>query len=518
MGALRPGASERGQILVITAAGLITLLLIGALVVDLGFSWMLRREEQNAADPGAIAAARWLRDPTTGNASTNMPAMKNDACFYAQQNGFFIGDASCTSAFASGDLKVQTPPIGGDYSGRPDAVQVIIRSSHPSFFGRIIGQDKAFVSTDAVAVYSAGNSNSASLVALKPDCSGGAAGQISGGGTVKIFPTVAGTLGGYVHINSPCGTSMDDVCANGVGSSALAISGTLIAPQTNVRGSCTYNGTGASGLQCYATSPCLDEGATQLGDPLKNLPEPILSAFPNGTCPDGSASTPTSTAGCELKKTSGGSVACPDVGGIGVCHLTPGVYYGGWDVKSNVKVQLEPGMYILAGGGIKLSGSSSIEAVTSASGLDARITIFSTDGPGCATGIGAQCQGAITFTANQAFRAKATNATTCAAVTPTICPWKGILLWQDGTASNPTAAIKMGGEASTVMAGTIYAPLADVEINGGTSTTGCSGGATESCLSIQIISYTWKIDGDALVEMPYDPGEIYQFPQRGLVE
>jgi hypothetical protein len=497
---------------------MLTLLLVAALVVDLGFSWMLHREEQNAADPAALAAARWLRDPVTGNATSDPSRMRADACFYAQRNGFFVGDAGCATALAAGDLRVNNPPTSGDFSGRSDAVQVIIRGTHPSFFGRIIGQTTATVTTDAVAVYSADNSNSASLVALQPDCSGGAAGKVSGGGTIKIFPTVPGADGGYVHVNSPCGSSRDDVCANGVGSSGLAISGTLIAPQANVVGSCTYSGTGANGLQCLSGSSCLDEGAIPLGDPLKNLPKPTPSAFPNGTCPDGTASTASSTTACELKKTTGGSVACPDVSGIGVCHLTPGVYYGGWDVKSNVRVELEPGMYILAGGGIKLSGSSSIEAVSNASGLDARITIFSTDGPGCGSGITVQCQGAVTFTANQAFRAKATNSSTCAAVSPSICPWKGILLWQDGTASNPTGAVKLGGQASTIMAGTIYAPKANVLISGGTSTSGCSGTVTASCLSIQIISYTWEVNGGALVEMPYDPAEIYQLPQRGIVD
>ncbi len=513
-----PRRSERGQVLIITAAALGALLLIGALVVDLGFSWMLRRQEQNAADPAAIAAARWLRDPVT-NAATSVPgAMRADACFFAQQNGLFARDSACTGAIGAGDLQVNHPPASGDYSGRLDAVQVVIRSTHPSFFARIIGRDTATITTDAVALNSAGNSNSASLVALQPDCSGGAAGKVSGGGTVTIYPTVAGATGGYVHVNSPCGSSTDDVCANGVGSSGLAISGTLVTPQANVKGSCTYNGSGANGLQCLAVAPCLDEGAVPLGDPLADLPEPRLSDFPNGTCPNGTASTPSSTAGCELKKTTGGSAACPDVGGIGVCQLTPGVYYGGWDIKSNVKVKLEPGMYILAGGGIKLSGSSSIEAVTNAAGLDARITIFSTDGPGCASGIGTQCQSAITFTANQAFRAKATNSTTCAAVTPSICPWKGILLWQDGSASSPDVTVKLGGQASTIMAGTIYAPKGDVQISGGTSTTGCSGTATASCLAIQIISYRWTIAGKASVDMPYDPGELYQFPQRGLVD
>ena len=143
--------------------------------------------------------------------------------------------------------------------------------------------------------------------------------------------------------------------------------------------------------------------------------------------------------------------------------------------------------------------------------------IFSTDGPGCPT-IGAQCQDSITFTAQQAFRAKALNSATCGLVSPQACPWKGILLWQDGSASNPDAPVTLGGQSSTVLAGTIYAPMANVTINGGSSTTGCTAGPSEGCLAIQIISYTWKIDGGGLVEMPYDPAELYQFPSRGLID
>jgi hypothetical protein len=518
----------RGQILVVVAAGLVVLLGIGALAVDLGFSWMLHRQEQNAADPASIAAARYLKD-ATGNYAWNQTDGENEACFYARENGFFPdatqNNMSANGCVAANDprgttIEVHAPPVSGPKAGIPGYVQVIISSSHDSFFARIFGQQNPTVTTGAVAANTAGNANSSSLVALQSECAGGAAGKVTGGGTVHIFPAAGVTAqGGYVHVNSPCGGSTDDNCQNGVGSSALAISGTLITPYAYVDGSCTYNGSGASGLQCEITSPCLDEDAIQQGDPLAGLPEPELSAFPNGVCPDGTPSTPSSTAGCDLKK---GASVCPDDGsGIGVCHLTAGVYYGGWDVKSNVSVQLDPGLYILAGGGIKLSGSSSIEAIADATGtIEARITIFSTDGPGCPT-IGAQCQGAIRFTANQAFKAKATNTASCQAIVaaggPNTCPWRGILLWQDGTASNPSADVTLGGQASTIMAGTIYAPLAEVLINGGTSTTGCSGGASASCLSIQIISYRWKIDGNATVDMPYDPSELYILEQRGLV-
>src|SRR5437870_336373 len=98
--------SERGQVLIVTAASLIVLLGIAALVVDIGFSWMVHRQEQNAADPGAIAAARWLKDPVTGQPAWNQTNADHDACFYAQQNGFFVGDTDCLIAInTSRDLK-----------------------------------------------------------------------------------------------------------------------------------------------------------------------------------------------------------------------------------------------------------------------------------------------------------------------------------------------------------------------------------------------------------------------------
>jgi hypothetical protein len=516
----------RGQILVITAASMIVLLGIAALVVDLGMSWMLHRQEQNAADPAAVAAARHLKDPL-GKATWNQIAGEADACFYARENGFFPNattfDKSPTGCVPANDpnaswLEVHRPPISGDFVGQMGKVQVIMGSTHKGFFGRIFSPFDAVVSTAAVAANEAGNSNSSSLVALQSECKAGSAADVDGGGEIRIFAADPSIDGGYVHVNSPCGGSSDDVCDNGVGSAALSISGTLTTPYAYVNGSCTYNGSPPSGLRCQPSTvtSCLDEDALPLGDPLANVPEPRLSTFPDGKCPDGSTSLPTATKPCQL-----GDKDCPVDPlnpGISVCTLQPGVFYAGWDVQKKVRLQLEPGMYILAGGGISLTGTdASIEAVTSPTGVDARVTIFSTDGPGCPS-IGKQCQGEVKFTAAQAFRAKALNAATCGAVTPQACPWKGILLWQDGTVRTPGSAVSLGGQTSTVLAGTIYAPASQVDVSGGSATTGCVSGPTSGCLAIQIISLRWKVTGGGLVEMPYDPSELYQLDLRGLVD
>jgi hypothetical protein len=264
-----------------------------------------------------------------------------------------------------------------------------------------------------------------------------------------------------------------------------------------------------------------------MSDPLAGLQEPRIGDFRVPKCPKGIPQSTTATTGCKIGGNQsvgpgdGDGSGCIQIGSGGSatydCTLNPGVYYAGWSVASKTAVHLRSGMYILAGGGISLAGSSSIDSPDSVAG-SGRITIFSTDG-NCPA-IGGQCQGNITFTATQAFTAKATDSVTCAASIPTICDLKGILLWQDGTvdAYPAISKITLGGQASTTLTGTIYAPRGDVSINGGQNTTGCTGPiTTQSCLSIQIIAWTWKIDGNAIVDMPYDPSQLYQLEQQGLV-
>src|SRR5438874_11525880 len=99
---------QRGQILVIFTGGLVAILLVSSLVIDLGFVFMIRRAEQNAADPGAIAAARFI--PTA-----DVTAMRQAACFYARQNGFFPGATTDDGCIPANDpngtvLTVNYPP------------------------------------------------------------------------------------------------------------------------------------------------------------------------------------------------------------------------------------------------------------------------------------------------------------------------------------------------------------------------------------------------------------------------
>jgi hypothetical protein len=200
--------------------------------------------------------------------------------------------------------------------------------------------------------------------------------------------------------------------------------------------------------------------------------------------------------------------------------MDPGIYYAGWDIQGTVQVVMKPGMYVFAGFGIKMSAQSSLTSISGIDGsgnpIDARVTIFSTDyTAGCASRPNF-CEGDIHINSSGPLRLKATDKTTCQQVSPAICPWTGLLLWQDGTVVGTPGDVVINGQADLVLSGTIYAPKSSVTINGGSNGTGCSG-SPETCLAIQIISRQWTINGGGTVDMPYNPVDLYPILGQGLV-
>lgn len=491
-----------GQILVIFAGGLVALLAIAALVIDLGFTFTTRRLEQNIADPAAIAAARLI--PVVRANSGLYPQMRQAACAVARRNGLFpsaTDDSGCIPANdpAATKLDVFYPPVSpGRYQGGTGYVEVTLTQSRATFLGRLIGSPRATVATNAIAAFTNGDSNSNSLIALDPTPGHCSTGVVSGTNTVvKIQPAIDPStglpfVGGYVHVNSPCGNASNindpGVCGDGEGQSGLTMNSRgsdLQAPKVFVVGTCSKSNNNSF------TSP-LVEGAVQIGDPLADLPPPRISDYPAGRCgPTGPQLTPTGTNsnGCDFP--------------AGTTTLQPGVYYGGWKITNNSSVELAPGIYIIAGGGITLQGTSaSLEAVSGDPSVDARVMIFSTDNRqgSCASLNASQKQGPLNFSANSSFHAKALATG----------PYKGILLWQDGSGCQPDAPVSLGGNGDVLIAGTIYAPKALVTLNGGATGTGSA--------SVQVIAWQWSLTGGATLTMPYDPRELYQFEMKGLVK
>ena len=68
----------------------------------------------------------------------------------------------------------------------------------------------------------------------------------------------------------------------------------------------------------------------------------------------------------------------------------------------------------------------------------------------------------------------------------------------------------MSGNGALNLAGTIYAPAANVKITG-------NGDAVGTRLAVQVISWQWDVGGRGNLFMPYDPSQLYQITLRGLV-
>jgi hypothetical protein len=482
---MRTTRRDRGQVLVIFAAGLVTILAIMALVIDLGFTFMIRRTLQNAADPGAIAAARYIR---TGPGDTAEPVkMRQAACFYAEQNGLFPGAAGdVTACIPANDpsgtvLTVNWPPSNAapaPFKGEPAFVEVVLSRTHRSFLAQIIGIPSIGIATAAIAAFDNGDSNSSSLIALDPgnSCQ---AGKTHGTGDILIHPVVPGTDGGYVHVNSTCATGTPNSTCGSTGQGGLDLTGngTVTSPHTYVAGTCKASGT---------LSGPLTEGAVQIGDPLAELPAPAFGIpNPGGECGMGSGTFTTPTGpgagGCRFS-------------GAGTVHMQPGVYYGGWDIRNNVTLVLDPGIYVIAGGGIKLNAGGSITSVQGASGEPAPVLFLNTDNPVTHTG-----QADLDFTATATLKLHALDSG----------PYRGILVWNDRSGSNPTSQVTLGGQVSLDLAGTIYNPKGLVKMEGGSG--------VGSTASVQIIAWQFDVGGNANLDMPYDPNELYHFPAKGLV-
>ncbi len=467
---------EHGQVLVIFAAGLLALVAIAALVIDLGFVFVARRQAQNVADPAAIVAARYIR---AGGTYTDMV---NAACKVAHQNGLFGGQASTAACTVANDpqgtsMAVNYPPsaAGGTFAGRPGFVEVVVSRNQGTFLAGVVGIRSIMVSSSAVAAFNAGDSNSNSIIALDPtSCS---ALKTHGTGAITIHPVIPGTPGGYVQVNSNCSTGTPNTTCgtSGQGGLDLAGGGQVTSPGIFTAGTCKSN------------SPIggpLTEGAVRIGDPLAELAPPDPADYPAGQCgPTGIVTAPTgpNSAGCSFNN-------------AGVIHLLPGVYYGGWDIKNNVTLELGAGVYILAGGGIKLNTNGSITSVQGGSGTPAPVLIFNTDNPVTHTG-----------QANIDFNARAVL--TLAGIDTG--PYKGIVVWNDANGSNPTALIDLEGQSTLNVSGTIYSPKGNIKMEGGSSGL--------STASVQIIAWQIDIGGNAALDMPYDPSKLYQFDQKGLV-
>jgi hypothetical protein len=148
--------SERGQILVIVAAGMVVFLAMVALVIDGGNAWAQQRDTQNgtdaAAEAGATVLALNLPFKAAGEALPNSDAEVLAAVdqFAAQNN--IERESAVYTDFDGTELGIEVGSLGaGDPPDDADGVKVVATKEFDTFLAAIMGFSDLLARTDATA-------------------------------------------------------------------------------------------------------------------------------------------------------------------------------------------------------------------------------------------------------------------------------------------------------------------------------------------------------------------------------
>lgn len=154
---------ERGQVLVIVALSLVTLVAMVGLVVDGGYAWGKQRDTQNAADSGAKAGAIKLAENVAGVVPQNTDADIADSI----NDNVMANDLGTPVAYYTNIVGQMVTPSGALATDETDAAQVGAQTQIPpgaagvrvvtdqtfdTFLVRLIGFNTLTATADATAV------------------------------------------------------------------------------------------------------------------------------------------------------------------------------------------------------------------------------------------------------------------------------------------------------------------------------------------------------------------------------
>lgn len=146
-----PASAERGQVLVIVAAGMIGIIAMVALVIDGGYAWGQQRETQNGADAAAKAGAGALQQMYTGATVTNGDV----GCAVAQaatDNEVTLSSAQYTDFQGSVISDVGACGSSGLPPAQAQGVKANAEQEFDTFLAGIVGFSQLTAAADATAV------------------------------------------------------------------------------------------------------------------------------------------------------------------------------------------------------------------------------------------------------------------------------------------------------------------------------------------------------------------------------
>jgi hypothetical protein len=318
------------------------------------------------------------------------------------------------NAFSNGvngvTVTVNLPPSSGAYLANSKYLEVIVARPVATFFMRILTLSSVSVSARAVGGLTA-----------SPYC------------IVALDPSVAGalTLQGSATVNMPgCGVMVD---SNNSLALTIGNASCLTASAISVVGNYTSGG-------CIP-SPQPNVSADFVYDLFATLAAPAV-----GACQYNNTKVNTDTV------------------------LSPGVYCGGIDiVSSGHTITLNPGTYILNGGGLRASGGNTLQGTG--------VTFYNTVTAG-------QSYSDVSIQGNSTLRLSA----------PTSGPMEGILFFQDrNIPTTSTAGDRLSGDSNSFMDGAIYVPSGKITYAGNSSLTGYT----------NIVAKTIEFSGSSTVRSDY---------------
>jgi len=312
-----------------------------------------------------------------------------------------IGGAA-SNGFTNGanaaQVTVNHPPGSGFYTGNDAFVEAIISQPRPAIFMRILGFESATVSTRAVA----GAQDS-------PNC------------VYALDPTATHSFNtsGSASVNAACGIIVDSSSGSAlVSSGGGQVTATSIAVTGNAVGCCF--------------SPTPETSVPPEPDPFAGRAAPQFS-------------------GCDYTNLHVNSVTRV---------LTPGVYCGGIDISGgNSSVTFLPGLYVLNGGGLSVSGGGTINGTG--------VTFYNTGSAG------------------YAYKPLAISGGTMGMLAaPTSGPMEAILFFQDRSITSSQTNTVSGGSTLS-FEGALYFPTTPLNFSGNSS-----GSAAYTIIVAQTIDFS----------------------------
>ena len=425
--ALRFLRDQRGAVLPMVGAMVLLGIGVASLAVDMGYLYTMRGKIQTTADAAALAGAGQI---------PNLPNIRTEALSLARQNlpedenGAVVTEANITHGNWNSGTRTYVQ------GSKPyNAARVVAQRTADNdnavelFFARVLGFDTVDIE--------------ASAVVLRRDVAGC---------VVALDPTADGalTISGNADVNLGCGAVVASKSATGIIENAGAcLTATSIATSGDYSGDCL--------------NPTPEIGMPTITDPLADLDPPAYS-------------------GCDY----------PALVDVTVnATLAPGVYCGGIAIHENAEVEFKPGMYILDGVGLQITGNTIVTGD--------EVTFYF---PPTTTGIsGGKVKGKIQPWISLLI-AGTTDVTLRAARTGY---YEGILFYQDRNIPASMQNLFTGG-ANMTLEGRFYFPKSDVKFAGNSEVTGSNW--------ISIIARTVEFVGTSnlyqdLSEVAYSPGAAF---------